>query len=392
MIWSLHYLMAGLLLAVASPVHASDTGADYLARELKTLVEINSGSANAKGVDQIQAWIANQLKSMGFSVEIDANHLLVGERKGISSKVVTLIVHADTVFESNSSFQNFSKGEKDGLITGPGVIDDKGGIIVAIEGLRRYLKEGIPKITLRFISSPNEEAGSPGLTETFSQLSSDTWITLSFEPALDDGALIDSRRGDRWYHIVITGKEAHAGRAHKAGINACHALASKLSEISKLTNYDKDVTVSIGHMEGGKDKYNIVCGDAQAKIDTRFSTLPDRDKLHGQIIKILTKTDIAGTSVKFDLVDDCPPFAPSVNTGPPLKKYISLLQELEGKAISSRRSGGTADSNYFSNKEAIIIDGLGPVGGKMHTNEEFIVLSSLESRAEALHRFLLSLR
>ncbi len=55
-------------------------------------------------------------------------------------------------------------------------------------------------------------------------------------------------------------------------------------------------------------------------------------------------------------------------------------------------SGGGSDANGFAKFDIPIIDGLGPYGGKMHTLEEFIVISSLESRAKTLSIFLSKLK
>lgn len=197
-----------------------------------------------------------------------------------------LFVHADTVFDAKSPFQHFTLNQDGTSAKGPGIIDDKGGIVVALEGLRRFLSEDDTKYKFRFISSPSEETGSTNVLEKYNSFAGDTWLVLGFEPSLENGSIVESRRGNRWYHIKVHGKEAHSGRAHKDGVNACHELATKITRISALTNYKKDVTVSIGHMNGGQEKYNIVCGQAEAKIDTRFSTPMDRTELISKIDRI----------------------------------------------------------------------------------------------------------
>ena len=51
---------------------------------------------------------------------------------------MNLVTHADTVFDPESGFLNFTLDEAQGIATGPGVIDDKGGIVIALEGLKRF--------------------------------------------------------------------------------------------------------------------------------------------------------------------------------------------------------------------------------------------------------------
>lgn len=375
------------LLCLSPWVSASENSQDLL----KKWVEMNSGSANQDGVLKIQSELATELKKLGFEVNLDPHYLLIATYTGLSAKTVTLIAHTDTVFEPSSPFQKWKLSEDGKQASGPGVIDDKGGVVVVLEGLKRFLAQGKPKFTIRVVSSPTEETGSLHALVTFRKLAKDSWLVLGFEPALDDGSIIESRRGNRWYHIKVSGKEAHAGRAHKDGINACNALANQLSAISKLTDYRKDVTVSIGHIEGGKDKFNIVCGNAEAKVDVRFSDSASRERVHKKILAILNQETVKGAVTTFELADDTPPFAKTPQAQRYLTKYLSIISRIEGKKVESKKSGGAADSNHFSREGAIIIDGLGAVGGKMHTPDEFLNLESLESRSEALKQFLAEL-
>jgi glutamate carboxypeptidase len=362
-----------------------------LVKSLQHYVEINSGTANEKGVDKVQSLLMAELKSMGFEIEEEKNRLLVARLKGETDKSITFLVHADTVFEPTSKFQKLTL-ISGGRAVGPGVIDEKGGIVVALEGIRRFLKEGPSPYNLVFVSSPSEEIGSPGLKKQFEKLALNSWIVLGFEPSLDNGSIVHSRRGSRWYHIVVTGKESHSGRAHKDGINACNELSHKIAEISKLTDYSKNVTVSVGHMEGGQDKYNVVCGEAEAKLDTRFSTLKDRDRLHAKIEKILRHEYVKGAKTTFEIVDDTPPLPAVAHAKKYFDEYVKIINGIEHGSIAAEMSGGGADTSFFGRPGLIILDGLGALGGKMHSEIEFVNLSSLSTRAEALYQFLLSLQ
>lgn len=371
--------------------------------DLQTLVNINSGSDNPDGVNRIQDWLADRLKRNGFEITFKSNggsktqsgKLLVATLTGSDPHFITLVMHADTVFERSHPFQSFKFSHDGNRATGPGVIDDKGGMLVALNGLESLLKAGKkPKHSIRVVSSPSEETGSGAFLDDFKNFSKDSWMVLGFEPALDDGSIVESRRGTRWYHLHATGKEAHAGRAHADGINACQELADKLSQLSKLTDYASDVTVSIGRMVGGQDKFNIVCGSAEAKIDTRFADLKSRDLLHKKIDEILkhpiahSKSSGQLVQLSYTLDDDTPPFSASKQSRRYVDRMRKIIGDIEGKQPGAKISGGAADSNAFSREGLIIIDGLGPVGSKMHTSEESILLSSLKSRAQGFAGFL----
>jgi glutamate carboxypeptidase len=217
---------------------------------------------------------------------------------------------------------------------------------------------------------------------------------IGLEPALDNGDYVSSRSGVRWYDIHVHGKESHAGAHHDEGINACYDLAVKLSKIQELTNYKKGATVSIGSMMGGKDKFNIVCGEASARVDTRAASDQTAKVLVQKIDKILkssfgksAKTG-EGTHTEVSYPVDTPPLSETKASKEWLKKYIQIVAETEGRKIRGEPSGGVADLNQMARPGMRVADGMGPIGGGAHTAEEFLTLTSLKTRAFALSSFL----
>jgi glutamate carboxypeptidase len=363
---------------------------DQAHQKLNEIVSINSGTANIEGVNKVQAIVSSWFSELGFKVSLLNNpdgekisgKIFVAELTGQSNKFITFSAHADTVFEPSSPFQNITKSDSRKWI-GPGVIDDKGGIVVLYYALKEYLKKfPIPKYSLRILITPNEEVGAIGFWKMFEEASLNSWMVLGLEPAYEEG-LVHSRKGNRWIEVTVTGKEAHAGRHHQDGINACRILSEKLVQISKLTDYKKEITVSIGRMEGGQDKFNIVCGKATAKIDTRAPTLEKRDYLKKKIEKIL-----ADPKISYTIVDETIPFSINTLSKKYIDQYLGLIEKVEGKKQLAHASGGTGDCNHFSREGVVIIDGLGPIGGDVHTENEWINLNSIDSRAKVLTQFL----
>ncbi|MFZ4714795.1 MAG: M20/M25/M40 family metallo-hydrolase [Bacteriovoracaceae bacterium] len=357
---------------------------------LETLVSINSGSENIAGVNKVQETFKPWLEELGFKVELIANpngaeksgKILSATLQGESEKYITFSMHADTVFEPSSPFQKINKVDNNKW-NGPGVIDDKGGLVVMYLALKDYLvKNKKPKYSLRVLVTPNEEVGAIGFWEMFEEFSKDSWMVLGLEPSHENG-IVHSRKGNRWIEITVVGKEAHAGRHHQDGINACRILAEKLVEISKLTDYKKEVTVSVGHMEGGQDKFNIVCGTAKAKVDTRSPSWEKRNELVAKIDKILKDPRIS-----YIIDDETKPFSMNKLSKKYVEQYLETIKKVEGVKPLAHASGGTGDCNHFSREGIVIIDGLGPIGGEVHTEREWIDLKSIESRAKVLSQFL----
>jgi glutamate carboxypeptidase len=295
---------------------------DLPVTELELLKEfslIESASLNKSGVAKMQERVSGLLEEMGFQIETRSAeerfaHLVIGERPGrIPGKFITLITHSDTVLHNYREFQIKLDEDK---AYGSGVIDNKGGLVVGLAALRRFLSK-FPETEwgIRFVCSPNEEMGSIGFTEGFRALGADTVVAFGLEPALDNGAIIHQRRGNRWYDIECTGREAHAGRSYGEHANAAHDMARKIAQLAALTNYRKHVSCTIGDIHGGRGKHNIVCGEMKVKLDARFASMEARESLHKKIEKILsepTEVSVTGkfrTETKWRIVDDCPPFS-----------------------------------------------------------------------------------
>ncbi|MBX3022713.1 MAG: M20/M25/M40 family metallo-hydrolase [Bdellovibrionales bacterium] len=365
---------------------------------LREFLSVDSATLNRGGVSAMQDRVAEVLQELGFHLrtlkgEARFADLIVAERPGRRAReFISLITHTDTVLANERAF---SLDLSVGRAFGSGVIDNKGGVVVGLSALRRFLTH-FPdtEYSLRWICSPNEEMGSIGFTEIFRELGCDSVMAFGLEPALDNGAIIHQRRGNRWYDIEIIGREAHAGRSYGFHANAAHDLASKVQELAALTNYRKHISVNVGHIHAGKDKHNVICGFAHAKLDVRFPNFEARDGVHRKIEKILAEpieVSVCGThktSTAFKIVDDCPPFALTSRSKKLARSYAALVSQLEGRKIKSQAAGGAGDVNYLSTDTNFVLDGLGPVGGEMHTRHEFVNVDSLKTRAQALAGFL----
>lgn len=384
----------------ASTARASD--ADV--RLLQQIVDINSGSKNIAGVIAVQKVIERELKKLGFTTSYVANPagdsqsapLLLGTLKGLQkNKFVTLIGHADTVFENSSGFLKFSQSADGTQLLGPGVGDDKGGLVIALAGLSQFLAGGKPlPYSLRFVSAPNEEVGSTGFGELYRSYAEDSVMALGFEDALADGALAQSRSAITKYEIKIRGKEAHAGTDHQKGANACIELSMKLVALSRLTDYDRGTTVNVGSISGGTEKTNIVCGAAEAEVEVRSTSPENMKSIMAKVESVLKQTFVRSTvggiptTTDFTVKTGRTPFPVNAKSQPFVKKYTELLSQIEGRPITAKQMAGSADISFWAGAQMIAVDDLGAIGGAAHTQQEHILRSSLDSRANAFAEFM----
>lgn len=365
---------------------------------LTELVSISSETKDLAGVLEVQKKIFEKLKSLGAEVE-----WIEPEVSGYAPGVfavwgdgavlpgVCLVSHADTVYPAEY-LRSYSYSEESGLIHGSGVADNKGGLVVGLSALEKFLKKNEVEALRRplyFFSSSCEEVGSPSFQKFIRQLSTRLEYVLGLEPALPDGSLIKKRRGNRYYSITITGNSVHTGRDLKEAANPVAGLVLLYELVEKLKERHPLVNVSVNGVRGYPFKFNMSCEKIEVNIDTRFEKTADIRVFHEEFSHAVKKLSFESQdsvnkgAFYVEIVDDCPAF----DAGIIPKEFVAIAQkysDAEKREVFLGDGLGASDCCYFYRDGLKILDGLGPRGGKIHSNEEFAVATSLDTRATAL--------
>jgi len=364
---------------------------DYLLQEW---VNQNSYHGNPAGVKKIQDAVATELDLLGIAHErvvpesdstgeilkavLPATVVPAGDER---APIVSLICHADTVFPPDSAFQLITWTRDRNRAIGPGVIDDKGGILVILLVLEKLSKLAKRNFTVQMICMPGEEIGSPGFHAFLRQIGDESSMILGFEPALPDGSIIHSRRGNRWYEIKMTGPGGHAGRDAGTVVNPMAELSLKIAELAKLTDLKAGVSVSPGSITTDTTGFNVIPSQAVARIDVRYDTNEAREALHQKMLPILEGTE-------WSLVEDCPALPLNPESEKTAKQLVQLVHKIENRDITAQKAFGSSDCNYAGRRGIPIIDGLGPIGTGLHSPKETIEMRSIFTRAEIVFRLL----
>ncbi|MGA2655010.1 MAG: M20/M25/M40 family metallo-hydrolase, partial [Gammaproteobacteria bacterium] len=161
---------------------------------LEKIVNINSGTDNVQGIYQVGEILIPEFEALGFSSEWknlpeDMNRAgtLFFARKGNQGKKLLLIAHLDTVFPKSSPFQTFSR--KGNFAFGPGVSDDKGGIILLLYALKALHSQGLLDNTTMTIALVGDEENSGKPTsisrKSLIEAAKGMDVTLDFEPNIE---------------------------------------------------------------------------------------------------------------------------------------------------------------------------------------------------------------
>lgn len=383
-------------------VRAVDSQGESREALLRRLVEINSGTFNRAGVTDVGKALEAEFIGLGFRTRFllmdavsRAPHL-VAERVGKRGKRVLLIGHMDTVFEPFSPFRQYvAHGDS---ASGPGSVDDKGGLVVMIAALKALKDAGQldgSSITA-FITADEEHPGDPVATTRadFIDAAKHADAALCFEAGVTIGSkdyASTSRRGATSWTVSATGHAAHSGGifSESVGDGAIFELSRILSRFHDELR-EPEMSFSAGLALGGANiridpggagsvagKSNIVPAEAKATGDIRALT-PEQLARVKQRMTAIVAANLPGTTAEISFYDEYPPMAPSPANVALLQRYSDSSVALGLGAIDALDPmlRGAGDSAFVSPYVATI-SGLGARGEGSHTSGERVDLSSL---------------
>jgi glutamate carboxypeptidase len=359
---------------------------------LESLVNIDSGTGSEKGLDRVGAIVTDEAKKLGMHVELTsaasaAGKNVVATLQGQGKASILLMTHMDTVFADGTASARPFRIQGDRAY-GPGVMDDKGGIVIALHTIRllQQLKfTDFKQITL--LVNTNEETSSKGTVPLITSLAKQHDVTLNLEPGRVADGLVVWRKGTADLQVDVKGKSAHAGVAPEAGRNAAMEAAHQMLEMAKLGDSAKQTTVNFTVFKSG-DRTNVIPDTATVRGDMRATDAAEFDRVEQAMARLAQNTSIAGTEVKTTLTRGMPPMPATPRTEALAARAQAIYGEL-GLKLTMEGSGGAADANFASGAGAATLDGFGIVGGGIHTEEEYAEVNSIAPRLYLLTRMIM---
>ncbi|WP_122415203.1 M20 family metallopeptidase [Pseudomonas viridiflava] len=357
---------------------------DAMEALLQQLVDTDSNSYDKAGVDAVGDLLAAQLQADGIGVERIAvegfGDVLLAELPGGPGKPVLLLGHRDTVFpKGTTTTLGYTRDEK--LAYGPGVADMKGGLVLNCFALKALKRAGPLPFPVQILYTGDEEIGSGSARVHIERHARAARAVLNPEPGRASGNVVSARKGGATLVIEVSGRAAHSGVNHTDGASAIEALAHKVIKLHALTDYAAGITTNVGLMSGGTSS-NTVAPTATARLDVRFIELRQWDDILTAIQAIVDTEELPGTSARLLEATTFLPMEAQHSTDL-LRRYQSVAADL-GFSVKGEFTGGCADSGFTASLGIPTLCGLGPVGGKVHTDREYLELDTLVPRGQAL--------
>ncbi len=354
---------------------------------LKTLVETESPSHDKSAVDRVGMIVAEEMQRLNGQVEIVQNaetgsHVLAKFHPSSlilhPSKPILILCHLDTVFPLGT-IQKTPYREDGDKIFGPGALDMKGGIVIALAAIEEAQKRGLNR-PVALLCTSDEEIGSHASRALIEQLAKESALVLVMEPALPDGSLKTWRKGVGGFDIKARGRAAHAGGDHQAGRNAIEEMSHQVIAIQKLTDYSKQTTLNVGVIHGGTVS-NVVPEEATIQVDVRVMQHSEWERVEAEVKNL--KPILDGTTIEVTGGLNRPPMPFDDRMKATFEKAKSIASKI-GIELKAGGTGGGSDGNFVAALGIPLLDGMGAVGEGYHSEREYIFAESMGQKAKLI--------
>lgn len=358
---------------------ASEAQADWIEARLRELVEVESPSEDRAAVNAAMRLVASWASELKGRAKWhkqkefgDVLELRFGPRVG---RPTLILGHLDTVWPLGT-LARMPWREEDGRYWGPGVLDMKAGVVMALAAIRSVGKLPEPVVLLLV---PDEEVGSPVSRAITERMALEAAAVLVLEPA-QGLAYKTARKGVGHYTLRVTGVAAHSGVDFGAGHSAIREAARLVETVSEFTDLARGMTVNCGVIAGGT-RSNVIAAECTVEVDVRIARAVDA----ARIARLFARLRVTDKGCKLEVTGGINrmPMERKAGTIRLFRQARRLAKEI-GIDLEEAATGGGSDGNFTAALGVPTLDGMGAVGLGAHAAHEHVVIAELLPRTALL--------
>jgi glutamate carboxypeptidase len=364
-------------------VRMVESGEGRLRVRLRELVEVESPSENRAAVDRAGELVVRWAEELGGRVKRhrqkafgDVLEIRFGPARSKRGRVL-LLGHLDTVWPMGTLAKMpwREAGEK---LWGPGVLDMKAGVVMALEAVAALRELGAERPVMLLLNS-EEEVGSPVSRAITEKLAEECAAVFVLEPA-QGLAYKTARKGVGHFQLRVEGVGSHAGVDFERGHSAVLEMARLVERVSGFTDLSKGLTVNVGVIGGGT-RSNVVAAECVAEVDVRIVRASDAAKVERMFRGLKTTDKACRLTVSGGI--NRPPMERKAGTIALFRLVKKLAAEM-GLELEEAATGGGSDGNFTAAMGVATLDGMGAVGAGAHAAHEHVVAKHLVERTVLL--------
>lgn len=353
---------------------------------------IESPTACKEGVDAVGGYFIKLAEEHGWDVEIlpqpvSGDAICITLNAEASGEPFCISGHMDTVHPVGL-FGSPAVTKDDIHLYGPGVSDCKGGIVAGFLAMEALEKVGFTARPVRMLLQSDEENGS----STSGKATID-WICekakgavafLNLEPILEgsEGKATVARKGLVDYRFTVTGVAAHSSKCATEGASAILEAAHKIMELETFKDAD-GITCNCGVIQGGT-VVNAVPASCSFGVNFRFVNGEQEAQIQDLVRRVAERVHVPGCTCTVERTGHRIAMEETDRNYALLDTMNEIYAANGMTRLAPRKVNGGADSAEVTAAKIPCVDSLGVVGGKIHSKDEYAVLSSLAESAKRI--------
>ena len=363
-----------------------DSQKEPMLRLWEELVNTESGSRNLEGVAKVTDILRREMEASGMRTRVipmeNAGGVLVGEWNWESPKAPLLFLgHMDTVFPDGTVEKNPFRVDEEGFAHGPGVLDMKPGLVIALYVIRALAAAGWRERPIKCIFAGDEENLHmlSNAKQAMQQEALGALAAFNFETGYLDDNFVVGRKGGGPVRLTVHGVAAHSGNAPEKGRSAILEAARKVVELEACNDLEAGRLLNCGKITGGIGE-NTIPDQCVVQIGLRFNTSRQKEELLMALEQSAAHSTVPDTWAELDAsrLMDC------MDTTAGVEALFNHLQRTARDCgygpIGAFRVGGLSDSGLTVAVGIPTVCGMGVKGEGNHTPNERAEVASLYSR------------
>jgi D-alanine-D-alanine ligase len=346
---------------------------------VRRMVELRTSASDAEGVNALGEWLAGQFKQLGFKFRsiprVGVGNVCYFWNHDDDDCDVLLLGHLDTPLPVGG-FAPFR--EAGSRLYGSGVAENKGGLAVALAALRalRYART-VRRIRCGVLLTTDDTRNGAAGRDVVEEMSANARHVVGLKAADGEGGIVTSRAGRGTYRLTTV-------YPRKRPVTEAAVLAHlyrRVKAMEDLSDADAGLHVAIRRLELDAP-FGRSPEKAEAVISVRFNRMGDGEHTEESIRTLAAKRSSKGLRLKVSGQIHRPPLALTA-ARQALYEDISKIAKRLHVTVAATHRWHSADI-CFVPEHVPAIDGMGPVGGRERTQDEYILRSSLVERAALL--------
>jgi glutamate carboxypeptidase len=357
--------------------------------ELSALCAIESPSGHLPGLAQMADWVRAWAAERGWAVHTAAD-AAAGDSLAVTvpggaadGPRLLLAAHMDTVYPVGVAPSRPLRRESNNLVA-PGVADNKSGLLSGLYAVAALEDNGLLGATgaITLVCGSDEESHMRASGALLRELAPSHDVGFVLEAGRANGNIVVARKGIGAWTLAVAGRAAHAGVEPWKGANAITALTHQIAALQGLNGMRPGVTLNIGVVAGGT-VVNVVPEAAWVEFEARVVHPEDMEPLAAAIARIAAHPYVPGTSATLTGGWRISPMARTSEIMALAALADDCAHEL-GFSVAATATGGASYANILAEAGLPVLDALGPIGGSVHSADEYLLAETIVPRTALL--------